>query len=92
MNKSRENVSDAEESEHVEQHVAGTIKGQIQPASEEVMRASAQHRIAFNPGTVERIVQIVGKSRSHSISGAWRSVIERGKAVRGFDDLFLSLS
>lgn len=65
-----ENVPKAEEPEHVEQHVGGPTEGQIQPASAEVMRVSAQHRIAFNPGTVERMERIVGKSSIQRMTGA----------------------
>jgi hypothetical protein len=64
-----ENVPEAEESVHLEQHVGGPIEGQIQPASEEVMRVSAQHRVAFNPGTVERMERIVGKSGIQKMTG-----------------------
>ncbi|KAI0276318.1 alpha/beta-hydrolase [Russula aff. rugulosa BPL654] len=65
-----ENIPEAEEPEHLEQHVGGPTEGQIQPASEEVMRVSAQHRIAFNPGTVERMERIVGKSGIQKMTGA----------------------
>jgi hypothetical protein len=54
-----ENVPKAEEPEYLEQHVGGPTEGQIQPVSEEVMLISAEHRIAFNPGTVERMDRIV---------------------------------
>jgi len=58
-----ENIPEAEVSpENQEQHVGGPTEGQIQPASEEVMRTSAQQRKAFNPGTVERMERIVGRS------------------------------
>jgi hypothetical protein len=63
-------VPQAEESEHLEQHVGAPTEGQVQPASEEVMRVSAQHRIAFNPGTVERMERIVGKSGIQKMTGA----------------------
>ena len=33
------------------------------------MRVSAQHRIAFNPGTVERMERIVGKSGIQRMTG-----------------------
>ncbi len=56
-----------EELERPEQHVGGPTEGQIQPASEEVMRISAQHRVAFNPGTVERMERIVSKSGKSGI-------------------------
>ncbi|KAN0126704.1 Alpha/Beta hydrolase fold [Russula decolorans] len=65
-----ENVPEAEEEAHLDQHVGGPTEGQIQPASEEVMRISAQHRIAFNPGTVERMERIVGKSGIQKMTGA----------------------
>ncbi|KAI9513248.1 alpha/beta-hydrolase [Russula earlei] len=67
-----ENIPDAEEvPEHLpEQHVGGPTEGQIQPASEEVMRVSAQHRMAFNPGKVERMERIVGKSGIQKMTGA----------------------
>jgi hypothetical protein len=34
------------------------------------MRVSAQHRMAFNPGTVERMERIVGKSGLQKMTGA----------------------
>jgi len=66
-----ENVPEAEERcENSEQHVGGPTLDQIQPASEEVMMVSAQQRIAFNPGTVERMERIVGKSGIQRVTGA----------------------
>jgi len=65
-----ENVPEREEPEHPEQHVGGPTEGQIQPASEEVMWISAQHRVAFNPGTVERMERIVGKSGIQKVTAA----------------------
>jgi len=65
-----ENVPEAEEPEHPGQHVGGPTEGQIQPASQEVRWVSAQHRIAFNPGTVERMERIVGKSGIQKMTGA----------------------
>jgi hypothetical protein len=66
-----ENIPEAEgEPEHLEQHVGGPTEGQIQPASEEIMLVSAQHRIAFNPGTVERMERIVGRSGIQKMTGA----------------------
>jgi hypothetical protein len=59
-----------EEPDHLEQHIGGPTEGQNQPASEEVMWISAQHRIAFNPGTVERMERIVGKSSIQKVAGA----------------------
>ncbi|KAI9467164.1 alpha/beta-hydrolase [Lactarius psammicola] len=66
-----ENIPEAEvRPENREQHVGGPTEGQIQPASEEVMLNSAQQRIAFNPGTVERMERIVGKSGIQKMTGA----------------------
>jgi hypothetical protein len=59
-----------EEPDHFEQHVGGPTEGWNQPASEEVMRVSAQHRVAFNPGRIERMERIVGKSGIQKMTGA----------------------
>ncbi|KAI0303936.1 alpha/beta-hydrolase [Russula brevipes] len=66
-----ENIPEAEGApDSLEQHVGAPAEGQIQPASEEVMRVSAQHRMTFNPGTVERMERIVGKSGIQRMTGA----------------------
>lgn len=63
-------MPEAEELERLEQHVGGPTEGQIQPASEEVRWVSAQHRVAFNPGRVERMERIIGKSGIQKMTGA----------------------
>ncbi|KAH9977632.1 alpha/beta-hydrolase [Lactifluus volemus] len=66
-----ENIPEQEvQPESLEQHAGAPSEGQIQPASEEVMLASARHRMAFNPGTVERMERIVGKSGIQKMTGA----------------------
>ena len=55
---------------HPEKHVGAPAEDQIQPASNEVMRASAQGRMTFNPGKVERMERIVGKSGISKVTGA----------------------
>jgi len=66
-----ENIPEAEGApDSMEQHIGAPAEGQIQPASEEVIRVSAQHRMTFNPGTVERMERIVGKSGIQRMTGA----------------------
>jgi len=66
-----ENIPDAEEVvEHPEKHVGAPAEDQIQPASNEVIRVSAQGRMAFNPGKVERMERIVGRSGISKVTGA----------------------
>ncbi|KAH9077023.1 alpha/beta-hydrolase [Lactarius deliciosus] len=66
-----ENIPEAEEQPvNPAQHVGGPTEGQIQPASGEVMLNSAQQRIAFNPGTIERMEKIVGKTGIQKVTGA----------------------
>jgi hypothetical protein len=66
-----ENVPVAEaEAERREQHIGAPTEGRIEPASEEVILASAQHRMAFNPGTVERMERIAAKSGLQKVTGA----------------------
>ncbi|KAH9002261.1 alpha/beta-hydrolase [Lactarius hatsudake] len=66
-----ENIPEAEEQPaNPAQHVGGPTEGQIQPASGEVMMNSAQQRIAFNPGTIERMEKIVGKTGIQKVTGA----------------------
>lgn len=71
LTREAENIPEAEDPrENLEQHVGGPTEGQIQPASEEVMRTSAQQRMGFNPGTVERMERIVGRSGIQKVTGA----------------------
>ncbi|KAH9045258.1 alpha/beta-hydrolase [Lactarius pseudohatsudake] len=66
-----ENIPEAEERPvNPAQHVGAPTEGQIQPASGEVMLNSAQQRIAFNPGTIERMEKIVGKTGIQKVTGA----------------------
>jgi len=64
-----ENIPEAEQLELIEQNIGGPTEGQIQPASPEVILISAQHRMAFNPGTVERMEsRIVGKRNLQKVT------------------------
>ncbi|KAI0068617.1 alpha/beta-hydrolase [Artomyces pyxidatus] len=76
----RDGDSDDEDHQHDAQHVGGpALEGADQPASQEVMRASAVHRAMFNPGTVERMDKYVVKSNLSRVASA--TAIPLGKLI-----------
>lgn len=46
------------------------LEGQLETASKEIVRVSATHRAMFNPGTVERMDQLVVKSNLARVASA----------------------